>query len=458
MKRENEREDEREDQGDHEKMKRDRDERKCFVFFLKNVWEPPHPPDELAQNVSNKNLFRTNYSSIFLSKVQIWPCFQCFTWFEFDVRAGTINSEDIFGRHSSGKRISNQESKRRKASAKGRWENATSGKQMDNVRRENHVVSVMIPRLETDAISGKRGSRPLWTKSEGTDWRKDTLKKFRQQRRGGKIPCRYFLRGKCTSPSCNCWHPPVCLNYKSESRCTCGEKCRVRHVEADGQPSKKSKKSGCERISGLIKGVCTRVSCVSRFSSEKIHSAERKEIWYQITPSNSPRARWYHIKTRERKGPSRGVVHKCEPHERNPCAPRFEERTHDETVHQEKRARRVARDLAKSVVEAQKILIKLRFLLSYWSQGNAGAHFNITRGTRIRGWFWSISAHAEQEDLRSDEMETLRRSRNPTTVVTAIGEVQTNEEARENVHDLDVFVTVQILDDTPAVPSLGKLC
>ena len=31
-------------------------------------------------------------------------------------------------------------------------------------------------------------------------------------------------------------------------------------------------------------------------------------------------------------------------------------------------------------------------------------------------------------DLSSDEMDTLRRSRAPSTVVTAIGEVQTNEE------------------------------
>ena len=59
--------------------------------------------------------------------------------------------------------------------------------------------------------------------------------------------------------------------------------------------------------------------------------------------------------------------------------------------------------------------------------------------------------------LSSDEMETLRRSRNPTTVVTASGEVQTNEEAHVCVHDLDLFVTVQILDDTPAVPLLRKL-
>ena len=57
--------------------------------------------------------------------------------------------------------------------------------------------------------------------------------------------------------------------------------------------------------------------------------------------------------------------------------------------------------------------------------------------------------------LSSDEMETLRRSRNTTTVVTASGEVQTNEEAQ--FFDLDLFVAVQILDDTPAVLSLGKL-
>ena len=35
-----------------------------------------------------------------------------------------------------------------------------------------------------------------------------------------------------------------------------------------------------------------------------------------------------------------------------------------------------------------------------------------------------------KRDLSSEELETLRRSRIPTTVVTANGEVQTNEEAQ----------------------------
>ena len=65
------------------------------------------------------------------------------------------------------------------------------------------------------------------------------------------------------------------------------------------------------------------------------------------------------------------------------------------------------------------------------------------KGKRIRGGLQSINAHAEQKDLSSDEMDALRRSRIPTTVVPANGEVQTREEAQAYVHDLDLFVTVQ---------------
>ena len=63
-----------------------------------------------------------------------------------------------------------------------------------------------------------------------------------------------------------------------------------------------------------------------------------------------------------------------------------------------------------------------------------------------------------KKDLSSDEMDTLRKSKNPTTVVTANGEMQTNEESQVYVYDLDLFVTVQLLEETPAVLSLGKLC
>ena len=46
-------------------------------------------------------------------------------------------------------------------------------------------------------------------------------------------------------------------------------------------------------------------------------------------------------------------------------------------------------------------------------------------------------------------MENLRKSRTTTTVVKA--NVQTNEETQEYVYALDLFLTVQLLDDTLAV-------
>ena len=53
-------------------------------------------------------------------------------------------------------------------------------------------------------------------------------------------------------------------------------------------------------------------------------------------------------------------------------------------------------------------------------------------------------------------MGTAKRSRNPTVVLAAYGEVHTDVEAEVFVHDLNQFVTVQLLEATPAVLSLGK--
>ena len=62
------------------------------------------------------------------------------------------------------------------------------------------------------------------------------------------------------------------------------------------------------------------------------------------------------------------------------------------------------------------------------------------------------------KDLSSYELDTLRRSRNTTAVLTANGEVHTKEEAQVFVHDLTLSVTVQLLQDKLPVLSLGKLC
>ena len=71
-----------------------------------------------------------------------------------------------------------------------------------------------------------------------------------------------------------------------------------------------------------------------------------------------------------------------------------------------------------------------------------------------------VTANGEvhKKDSRSYELDTFRRSGNPTVVLAANEEVHTNEEAQVYVHDFSLFVTVQLLEETLAVLSLGKLC
>ena len=63
-----------------------------------------------------------------------------------------------------------------------------------------------------------------------------------------------------------------------------------------------------------------------------------------------------------------------------------------------------------------------------------------------------------RKDLNDAEMDILTKSCSPTTVITANGEVQTHEEAAVYVKELDIFLTLKVLENTPAVLSLGKLC
>ena len=63
-----------------------------------------------------------------------------------------------------------------------------------------------------------------------------------------------------------------------------------------------------------------------------------------------------------------------------------------------------------------------------------------------------------KKDLSDAEMDTLKKSCSPTIVIIANGEVQTHEEAMVSVKELDIFLIMKVLDNTPSVSSLGNLC
>ena len=51
-----------------------------------------------------------------------------------------------------------------------------------------------------------------------------------------------------------------------------------------------------------------------------------------------------------------------------------------------------------------------------------------------------------KKDLSDAEMDTLTKSCSPTMVITANGEVQTHEEAIVYVKELDILLTVKVLE------------
>ena len=216
------------------------------------------------------------------------------------------------------------------------------------------------------------------------------------------------------------------------------------------KPQQEVKVRWCERISCIIKGVCTIRLCISRFLSEKVYSTWTREIGIeahrQILEGHlAPNSKFGKERSMRR------IIQKCAPHERGSCAPKFRERSHEETLHQERCARKAAWDLAKII-----------YLYSYWSKGDASTYFNETRGARICCWFRSINAHDEQKRTKLKRDGHSKRSRTPTVVLTASANprggtsVRSRSQSVRNRAVLDEAACSPIATDTPMSGSAVK--
>ena len=158
----------------------------------------------------------------------------------------------------------------------------------------------------------------------------------------------------------------------------------------------------------------------------------------------------------ETKNPSLGYICPGEPHERSPNAPKFEDRSQEETEWQEQGAREAAWKLAKSVLKP-----KEHERATFFSPSENRCLLASTLKPEEREFVVDSGASMHtisKKDLNSAEMDTLTKSCSPTIVITANGEVQTHEEAIVYVKELDIFLTMKVLENTPAVLSPGKLC
>ena len=180
--------------------------------------------------------------------------------------------------------------------------------------------------------------------------------------RVSRWPCKDYLKGTCTHSFCEKWHPPECLFYKSESGCRFREKCSYAHRQVEEQPSKRSRKIGDKSaviateqgdLLMLTHQIHDNWVAYSRiWSRRSLHRFLRKssDIRKPIRCVKFTKAVVRHADIRDQ-NPSLGMICPGEPHQRNPNAPKFEDRSQEETEWQERCAREAAWRLAKSILK-----------------------------------------------------------------------------------------------------------
>ena len=312
--------------------------------------------------------------------------------------------------------------------------------------------------------------------------------------RMSRWPCKDYLRGTCNNSFCERWHPPECLFYKNKNGCRFGEKFSFAHRQVDAQPTKRSQKNNDKSAVAILKKGdwhergsvanryhdssgkpdCKRGKKLGRNSSKRQLSDARQLgcVFQDMTPPKSilrkstdmpkpiqrvkfKKAIARHTKIRDQ-NPSLGYICPGEPHERSPNAPKFEDRSREETEWQELGAREAAWKLAKNVFK-----LKEHERAAFCSSPENRCHLASTLKPEEREFVVDSRASMHmisKKDLSEAEMDTLTKSCSPTVVITANGEVQTQEEAIVYVKELDIFLTMKVLENTPAVLSLGKLC
>ena len=194
--------------------------------------------------------------------------------------------------------------------------------------------------------------------------------------------------GTCNNSFCERWHTPECLFYKTKSGCRFGEKCTYAHRQVDEQPTKRSQKNDDKSaVAFLKKGDWQEREPVTeechdrpgkpgKRSDKKLgqNSSNRQSsnarqlgcVFQDMTPPKSilrkstdmpkpiQRVKFtkaiLHVTPKfETKILRSNIICPGEPHQRSPNAPKFEDRSQEETEWQEQGAREAAWKLAKSV-------------------------------------------------------------------------------------------------------------
>ena len=263
-----------------------------------------------------------------------------------------------------------------------------------------------------------------------------------------RLRCKDYLKETCTNSFCEKWHPRECLFYKSENRCRFGEQCSETHRQVEEQLSKRSKKNSDKSSVAMLKST-RQLGCVFQdMEPPKSSSILRKSsnIRRPIRCVQFTKAVLCHADLRDQ-NPSLGMICPGDRHQRNTNAPKFEDRSQEETDWQERCAREAAWRLAKRVLKLKEKNKAASFSLS--ENRCLPARSNLELEEREFVVDSGASMHMiSKKDLNSAEMDTLTTSCSPTTVMTANGEVHPHEEATVCVKELYMFLTMKVFEDT----------
>ena len=241
-----------------------------------------------------------------------------------------------------------------------------------------------------------------------------------------------------------------------EEGCKFGEKCVFAHRRVEEQPSKRSKKNG-DKSAVAMSEETKNLACVYQIMEPPKSSSILRNSLIMRRPirrvrftNNTMRL----AKIRDQK-PSLNKICPGELHQRNPNAPKLEDRSQEETEWQEHWARGAAWKLAKKILK-----LKERHKAAFFSPTEKWCLPSPSR-IRLEGRELVVDSGASmhmisRKDLNSAELDTVKFSRITITVVTA-------KKCRRMKRQLSMsrnwtFLTLKILEDTPAVLSLGKLC
>ena len=257
------------------------------------------------------------------------------------------------------------------------------------------------------------------------------------------------MRGTCTRTPCEYWHPPECQCYKNESGCKAGDKCLFPHYKVEEQPNKRSRKRATishpkkresdDKNAVAVVKIVSQLSCVSQDSDALVCQCRTsRENPMQKSLGTASKSTVHSVyatssKYPGKKGPSLGKTQVQHPHQRSPYAVNFEDRSQEETERQQ-RCRSKAWMFAKNIHK-----LREKDKATFYSPAEE----------------WALPAASTKEP---EEREFVVDSRAGMHMVSKKDLNSTREEATVHVQELDLFVTVVLLEETPAVLSLGKLC